>query len=145
MYSYNYRVRPARAPESMNRIIEEMTSVARRANSSVRALAVDVLATDDAFTLTAAVPGLKAEDLKLEVLGDTVTVQGEVAAPEAENGNWLLRERRYGAFARTLVLPVAVNGAAAEASIDNGLLTIRLPKAEESKPKTIKVTSKVAA
>ena len=142
MLTYNYRVRPNRAPESMNRIIEEMTSVARRANSGVRALPVDVLATDEAFILTAAVPGLKAEELKLEVLVDTVTVQGEVAAPEVENGNWLLRERRYGAFARTLVLPVAVDGAAAEASIDNGLLTIRLPKAEESKPKTIKVTAK---
>ena len=142
MYSYNYRVRPARAPESMNRVIEEMGSLARRAHTGTRALPVDVQATDDAFIITAGVPGLNAENLKLEVLGDTVTLQGEVAAPEAENGNWLLRERRFGAFARTLVLPVAVDGAAAEASIDNGLLTVRLPKAEESKPKTIKVTAK---
>ena len=142
MFSYNYRVRPARAPESMNRIIEEMGSVARRAHNGTRALAVDVLATDDAYVLTAAVPGLRAEDLKLEVLGDTVTVQGEVAEPAAEDGEWLLRERRHGAFARTLVLPVAVDGAAAEASIDNGLLTVRLPKVEVARPKTIKVTTK---
>jgi HSP20 family protein len=142
MFSYNYRVRPARAPESMNRIIEEMTSVARRANGNVRALAVDVLATDEAFILTAAVPGLRAEDLKLEVLADTVTVQGDVAEPAAEDGTWLLRERRHGAFARTLVLPVPVDGAAAEASIDNGLLTVRLPKVEVARPKTIKVTTK---
>lgn len=143
MFSYNYRVRPARAPESMNRIIEEMNSVARRANNGTRALAVDVLATDEAFVITAAVPGLHAEDLKLEVLGDTVTLQGEVAEPAAEEGSqWLLRERRHGAFARTLVLPVAVDGAAAEASIDNGLLTVRLPKVEVARPKTIKVTAK---
>ncbi len=142
MFSYNYRVRPARAPESMNRIIEEMNSVAHRANGRVRALAVDVLATDEAFVITAAVPGLRADDLKLEVLGDTVTLQGEVAEPTAEEGNWLLRERRHGAFARTLVLPVAVDGAAAEASIDNGLLTVRLPKVEVARPKTIKVTAK---
>jgi HSP20 family protein len=142
MFSYNYRVRPARAPESMNRIIEEMTSVARRANGNVRALAVDVLATDEAFILTAAVPGLRAEDLKLEVLADTVTVQGDVAEPAAEDGTWLLRERRHGAFARTLVLPVPVDGAAAEATIDNGLLTVRLPKVEVARPKTIKVTTK---
>ncbi len=142
MFSYNYRVRPARAPESMNRIVEEMNSVARRANGHVRALAVDVLATDDAFVLTAAVPGLHAEDLKLEVLGDTVTLRGEVAEPAAEEGTWLLRERRHGAFARTLVLPVAVDGAAAEATIDNGLLTVRLPKVEVARPKTIKVTAK---
>ena len=142
MLTYNYRVRPAGASESMNRIIEEMTSVARRANNGARALPVDVLATDEAFILTAAVPGLRPEDLKLEVLGDTVTVQGEVAEPAAEQGNWLLRERRYGAFARTLVLPVPVDGAAAEATIDNGLLTVRLPKVEVARPKTIKVTAK---
>lgn len=142
MFSYNYRVRPARAPESMNRVIEEMGSIARRAHNGVRALAVDVLATDEAFVITAAVPGLRAEDLKLEVLGDTVTLQGEVAAPEAEAGQWLLRERRYGKFARTLVLPVAVDGAGAEATIDSGLLTVRLPKAEEARPKTIKVSAK---
>jgi HSP20 family protein len=142
MFSYNYRVRPARAPESMNRIIEEMTSVARRANGNVRALAVDVLATDEAFILTAAVPGLRAEDLKLEVLADTVTVQGQVDEPAVEDGTWLLRERRHGAFARTLVLPVPVDGAAAEATIDNGLLTVRLPKVEVARPKTIKVTTK---
>ncbi len=142
MFSYNYRVRPTRAPESMNRIIEEMSSVARRANNGTRALAVDVLATDEAFVITAAVPGLRAEDLKLEVLGDTVTLQGEVAEPAAEEGQWLLRERRHGAFARTLVLPVAVDGAAAEATIDNGLLTVRLPKVEVARPKTIKVTAK---
>ena len=145
MFSYNYRVRPARAPESMNRIIEEMTSVARRANGNVRALAVDVLATDEAFILTAAVPGLRAEDLKLEVLADTVTVQGQVPGtdePAVEDGTWLLRERRHGAFARTLVLPVPVDGAAAEATIDNGLLTVRLPKVEVARPKTIKVTTK---
>ena len=142
MLAYNYRIRPARAPESMNRILEEMTSVARRAHSGARALAVDVLAQDDAYILTASVPGLRAEDLKLEVLGDTVTVQGEVAEPAAEDGEWLLRERRHGAFARTLVLPVAVAAAAAEASIDNGLLTVRLPKVEVARPKQIKVTTK---
>ncbi len=142
MFSYNYRVRPARAPQSMNRIIEEMNSVAERAQSGVRALPVDVRSTDEAFILTAAVPGLAAEDLKLEVLGDTVTLQGELAEPAAEEGNWLLRERRYGAFARTLVLPVAVDGAAAEATIVNGLLTVRLPKVEVARPKTIKVTAK---
>lgn len=142
MFSYNYRVRPTRAPESMNRIIEEMTSVAKRAQSGVRALPVDVLATEEAYIITAAVPGLAAEALKLEVLGDTVTLKGEVAEPAGEEGNWLLRERRYGAFARTLVLPVAVDGAAAEASVVNGLLTVRLPKVEVARPKTIKVTAK---
>jgi HSP20 family protein len=144
MFSYNYRVRPARAPESLNRVIEEMGGVARPNHNGhgVRALAVDVLATDDAYILTAAIPGLRPEDLKLEVLGDTVTLRGEVAEPEAEQGHWLLRERRHGAFARTLVLPVAVDGNAAEASIEHGVLTVRLPKVAESRPKTIKVNAR---
>ncbi len=143
MYAYQYDVRPARRPQSLNSLIEAMTVPARQEQAQVRTLPIDVLASDEAYTVLAAVPGLRSEDLKLEVLGDTVTIRGKVEIPEAaEQERWLLRERRGGEFARTLVLPTEVNGAAAEASIENGLLHLRLPKVEGARPKTIKVTAK---
>ncbi len=143
MYAYHYDVRPARRPQTWNSWIEAMTEPARAPRAEVRTLPVDVLASDDAYTLLAAVPGLRSEDLKLEVLGDTVTIRGKVEIPEAaDQERWLLRERRGGEFARTLVLPTEVNGSAAEASIENGLLSLRLPKSEAARPKTIKVKAK---
>ena len=143
MYAYHYDVRPARRPQSLNSLMEAMAMPTRRQQDGLRSLPVDVLASDEAYTLLAAVPGLRPEDLKLEVLDDTVTISGSVAIPEAsDQERWLLRERRGGRFERTLVLPTEVNGAAAEASVENGLLSLRLPKAEASRPKSIKVTAK---
>jgi HSP20 family protein len=143
MYAYHYDVRPARRPQNWNRWIDTMTQPSRAVGGEVYTLPVDVLASDEAYTVLAAVPGLRSEDLKLEVLGDTVTIRGKVETPEAaDQERWLLRERRGGEFARTLVLPTEVNGAAAEATIDNGLLRLHLPKAEAARPKTIKVKAK---
>jgi len=106
-------------------------------------LRVDVRAADDEYVLTAAVPGLKPEDLQVEVIGDTVTIKGEVK-DETQNGDrtYLLQERRYGRFARSLTLPASLNPAKAEAAIENGVLTLRLPKADEAKPKSITVKVK---
>jgi HSP20 family protein len=143
MFTYRYNVRPVRVPEHLDRMVQAFAVPPQRANHGVRTLPVDVWAADDAFVITAAVPGLRAEDLKLEVLADTVTVSGEIASPEAgEAGEWLLRERRYGKFARTVTLPSEVESGQAEAAIENGLLTIRLPKAETARPKNIKVVAR---
>ena len=98
---------------------------------------------DDEYVITASTPGLKAEDLSVEVLGDTVTVSGEIFAPAPdEKAKYVLQERRYGKFARTLTLPVELDSAKAEAVIENGLLTLRVPKAEAARPKMIKVKAK---
>lgn len=142
MYTYTYH--PRRIARSMNQLFDESVVNPQLLNPAVAALPVDVIATGDEYIVSAAVPGLRAEDLSLEVLGDTVTLRGEVAAPETgDQTRWLLRERRrLGKFARTLTLPTEVEGAAAEASIDNGVLTVRLPKAEAAKPKVIKVAAK---
>jgi HSP20 family protein len=107
------------------------------------ALPVDVRLEGDDYVLSAAVPGLKPEDLSVEVIGDTVTIKGEMKQEREENeANYLLRERRFGQFRRSLTLPVALNSAKAEASIANGVLTLRLPKADEAKPKSIAVKVK---
>jgi len=141
MFRYSYR--PVRLAEAVNRLFDESVVNPQLLNPEAAALRLDVTASGDEYVISAAVPGLHADDLSLEVLGDTVTIRGELPAPETKEGvEYLLRERRYGKFARTLTLPTEVDGAKAEAAIVDGVLTLRLPKAETAKPKTIKVNAK---
>ncbi len=102
-------------------------------------LAVDVREEDDAYIVSALVPGLKAEDLNIQVLDDTLTIEGEFKAGESE---YLVNELPHGSFRRTLHLPAALNAARAEAKITDGVLTLHLAKAESARPKTIKVAVK---
>jgi HSP20 family protein len=94
---------------------------------------------EEAFKITATVPGLDVEDLKVEILDDVLTLRGEI--PESPNGTgeFLVRERASGKFERKLRLPVSVDAEAAEAKVENGILTIRIPKAEEARPRLIEV------
>jgi HSP20 family protein len=141
MLTYHYR--PLRLAEAVNRLFDESVINPQTLNPTVAALPLDVMVEGDQYTITAAVPGLRAEDLHLEVLGDTVTIRGEVAVAEKrEEARWLLRERRLGKFARTINLPTEVDGSKAEAALENGVLTLSLPKAETAKPKSIKVLAK---
>ena len=94
---------------------------------------------NDAYILSARVPGLQAEDLNIQILENVVSIAGEYKEQE---GDYLLRELPQGAFQRTLRLPTALDAAQAEAAIANGLLTLRVPKAESARPKQIKINSK---
>jgi HSP20 family protein len=102
-------------------------------------LAVDIREEDDAYVLSALVPGLKAEDLNIQVLEDVVTLEGEFKADESE---YLVRELPHGSFRRSLRLPAALDASKAEAKITDGVLILRLTKAESARPKTIKVAVK---
>ncbi|HLB63844.1 MAG TPA: Hsp20/alpha crystallin family protein [Anaerolineales bacterium] len=102
-------------------------------------LPVDVKADSEAYEITAAVPGLKAEDLQIEILEDVVTLRGKTAERSEENDGYLLREIEMGEFARSLRLPDPLDASKAEAVVENGVLTLRIPKAEGARPKTIKV------
>jgi HSP20 family protein len=100
------------------------------------ALSVDVREDNEAYVINALVPGLKADDLNIQVLEDVVTISGEFKADESE---YLMRELPHGSFSRTLRLPVALDAEHAEAKITDGVLTLRLVKAESARPRTIKV------
>ena len=102
-------------------------------------LAVDVREEDNAYILNALVPGLKAADLNVQVLEDVVTISGEFKDDETE---YLMRELPYGSLSRTLRMPVTLDAGKAEAKITDGVLTLRLAKAESALPKTIKVAVK---
>lgn len=137
--------RPMRLTELMDRLFDETFSRSGFAPASGDVLAVpmDVQAKDDEYVIYASLPGLKADDLDVEVLGNTVTVRGEIFAPPAEDkASWLLQERAYGKFSRSLSLPAELDATKVDASLDNGLLVLRLPKAEAAKPKAIKIKTR---
>jgi len=101
-----------------------------------RYLRLNVRDEGEAYVLTAPVPGLKSEDLKIQVLDDVLEIQGEFPADEAE---YLLQEIPGGAFRREIRLPTQLEAEKVEAKIADGILTLRLPKAETARPKTIKI------
>lgn len=109
---------------------------AEAAGRSTRYLPVNVRDEDEAFVLTAPVPGLKAENLKIQVLEDVLQIEGEFTSDQEE---YLLREVPDGTFQRELRLPSPLEADKIEAKIADGILTLRLPKAESARPKTIRV------
>ncbi len=104
-----------------------------------RYLAVNVRDDSDAFVLTALVPGLKADDLTIQVLEDVVRIEGKIA--EAEN-DYVLQELPTGSLQRELRLPTPLEADKVEAKIADGILTLRLPKAESARPRNIKIATK---
>lgn len=137
--------RPVRLTELMDRLFDETFTRGGYAPAGGELLSIpmDVQAKDEEYIVYASVPGLKADDLEIEVLGSTVNLRGEVfaAAPD-EKASWLLQERAAGKFSRSLTLPAELDSTKVEASLENGVLTLRLPKAEAARPKAIKVRAR---
>jgi HSP20 family protein len=105
--------------------------------------AIDMYQTDDEVVVKAALPGFKADEVQINVTGDVLTLRGEMQHKEEKKDKaWHIREHRWGSFERSVALPTAVVSDRAVADFENGILTIKLPKAEEVKPKTITVKAK---
>ncbi len=104
-----------------------------------RRMPVDVQASSDEYVITAEVPGLTADHLKIEILDDVITLTGELHSEEDGERDTLLRELPQGSFKRSLRFSEPLDAEKAEAQLENGLLKLRIPKSEEARPKTIKV------
>ena len=102
-------------------------------------LNVNVRDEEDTFVLSALVPGLKADDLNIQVLEDVVRIEGEFQTNDEE---YLLHELPNGSFRRALRMPTEIDADKVEAKITDGVLTLRLPKAESARPKKIKIAVK---
>lgn len=102
---------------------------------------VNVKAEDDHYVIQALVPGVKSDALTIQVHNETLTIQGELTGPEQETGNFLVREVPTGRFHRVIHLPEPLDSGKAVAELNDGILTLRVPKAEEARPKMIKVMS----
>jgi len=127
-----------RLSDAMDRMMEE--AWARTAPREYR-LPIDVYSTPSEIVLMANVPGLKPEDVNITLEGDTLALGGELKAP-FENVDYIFQERPFGRFSRTLTINVPIDAEKVEASFENGVLTITLPKAEAARPKVIKVEAK---
>lgn len=111
--------------------------MARRwAENRDQTLGINVREEDDAYVLSALVPGIKSDELNIQVLEDVLRIEGEY---KAEDSNYLVRELPTGSFTRTLRLPAPIDAEHVEAEVTDGVLTLRLPKAESARPKQIKI------
>jgi HSP20 family protein len=103
---------------------------------------IDVADRDDHVEVKAELPGLKPEEFSVRVQGDLLTVRGErKEESERKEDNYVVRERRSGSFARSIRLPATVNSEKATAGYKDGVLTLTLPKVEQSRTQEIKVTA----
>jgi HSP20 family protein len=109
----------------------------------VRAPALDVFEEKDAVVVKAEVPGMTKDDLRVDVSGDVLTLRGEKKKEEkVEEDDYYCQERMYGAFTRSIRLPVDVRAEKAMATFKNGILELRLPKSEEAKRQRVSVKVK---
>jgi HSP20 family protein len=103
---------------------------------------VDVVERDTVFEVHASVPGVKPEDVEVTVQGERVTIRAESRADEEQrNETWLMREHRYGMLQRSITLPTPVSSDNAAAHIENGILTLRLPKVQGAQARRISVST----
>ena len=131
--------------DMMDRLFEDSFVRARPGSLMAHAadLAVDMYETKDDVVVKATLPGVKPEDVDLTITGDTLTLRGETKEEkETKEENYFRRERHFGSFSRSIQLPAGLQTDKAEASFENGVLTLKLPKSDQVKPKSIKIKAK---
>ena len=136
---------PFRELRTMRRDLDRLfdQTLARPWANGLTSPAMDLYETEDEVVVKATVPGISAEDVDIQITGDVLTIRGESRQEEErKDATYHLCEQRYMSFARSLELPAPVLADKANAEVVNGVLTLSLPKAEEAKPKAIKVKAK---
>ena len=104
--------------------------------------AVDVFETKDAIVLKAELPGLRTEDVDVEIDDNVLTVSGErTLTDRVEEGHYYRLERNYGRFSRSLTLPQGIRADEVTATFADGVLEVRVPKAEEAKPRKVAIAA----
>jgi len=104
---------------------------------------VDIYQDQDKLTVKATLPGLKSEDVSIDIQDGVLTIKGEAkSGEEVKEEDYLYHERRYGSFCRSFNLPSGLQTDKADAAMEDGVLTLNIPKAEEAKPRTIKIKPK---
>lgn len=106
-------------------------------------IAIDAYETESEVVIVAAVPGLGPEDISISVLENTVTLSGQLPnvaqSADARQATWYVHELPYGSFQRSLKLPVDIDPDGADATFENGIVSLHLPKARQSRPRQITV------
>jgi HSP20 family protein len=134
--------------DAMDRLFEESflrPGFLGNGESAAMLMPLDLYETQDDVVVKAAIPGVKPEDIDVTVTGDLLSIKGEFKTEtedKDEKRNYHRQERRYGSFSRQVTLPTAVNADACQADFENGVLTLKLPKAEEAKVKRVQIGNK---
>jgi HSP20 family protein len=133
--------------EAMDRLFDDAFtrpfSLMREGGSGWSSPAIDMYQTDHEVVVKAALPGIKADEVQINVTNEVLTIKGETKQEEdTKDKSWHVREQRWGAFERSVRLPTGVMSDRAKADFENGILTVTLPKSEEVKPRTITVKTK---
>jgi len=127
--------------EAMDRLLEEGLAEQRVRGHSEARLPIDVYTTASEIVVISAVPGVTPEEVQVTLEGDTLTIRVELPSP-LENVEYLFQERPFGRYSRALTLNVPIDVDNVDATFDNGLLILTLPKVSPAKPQTIKVKTK---
>jgi len=131
--------------DAMDRLFEDSFVRSRRVPAARRlqGLPVDVYETEESVVVKTVIPGVKPEDIDVSITDNVLTIKGETKVEEkVEKDHYICQECRYGSFQRSVALPKTADADQAEASYENGMLTLTVPKKAEAKPKTIKVEAK---
>jgi HSP20 family protein len=143
---------PVRLREAVDRLFGEpflRTIVTGPQATRSFAIPVDMFATGEDVTVIASVPGLGPDDLEVTIDGDVLTLSGQIpnvaASTEAKDATWYLKENTNGQFRRSLTLPVEVDADKVEATVQNGILRLKLAKAAAARPRKIQIQEKGAA
>jgi HSP20 family protein len=136
--------------DMMERVFDEPFFEAPRMwtqrSGQVYPLALDVMEEEDRYVIKASIPGLDPNDVEITLTDNVLTLRGETKSEtEREEQNYHLRERRFGNFSRSIRLPMPVDADQVDASHENGVLTLQLPKQESVKPKRITVKNTITA
>lgn len=131
--------------DEMNRLFTRTIGEGGVSSGSTWTPAVDIFDGDDAIVLRAELPGLTPEDIDIEIDDSVLTLKGERRFEEQlEEGRYYRLERAYGHFQRSVTLPQGVKADDISASFDQGVLSVRVPKADEVKPRKIAVAAAAA-
>ena len=127
----------------MRRMQRQMDRLVNRMGTGLAAApsypAMNVWLNEDGAIVTAELPGFDPDNLEISVVNDTLTLAGNRCADDVQDATYHRRERRCGSFTRSFQLPFLVEGTEVEASFEQGVLKIQVPRAEADKPKKISV------
>lgn len=132
----------ARMRNEIDRLFEDAFNapVGKWERNTVWGFPLDVTENNDTFMVKAAVPGITPDDLDITISDNVLTIKGETHFEETKEDEKIhLQERRFGSFMRSISLPTPVDADSVEATYENGVLTLSIPKAEAVKPKRIAV------
>lgn len=128
--------------EDINRLFEDVFSDNVFSTTRGWSPSVDIVEKSDAFVVTAELPGVRSEDVKLNMTNNVLSLSGEKKFErEEKESNYYRAERAYGTFQRSFTFPVPVEANKIKAMYKNGVLTITVPKGEKAKPKQIPIVT----